>query len=61
MVDPRKFQSDSDYLYAQKIAWSGAQNAQELLDWIDSKVTEAEFLTEKEQGKHTDKLAEAMS
>lgn len=61
VVDPRKFQSDSEYLFAQKTAWAYGQFASDLLDLIDNKVTEAEFLTEKEQGKIQDKLAEAMS
>lgn len=61
VVDPRKFQSDSEYIFAQKIAWAHGQAYSELLEMIENKVTEAEFLTEKEQGKHTDKLAEAMS
>jgi hypothetical protein len=29
-----------------------------LFAWIDEKVSEAEFLSEKEQGKHEDPLAE---
>ena len=61
VVDPRKYQSDNDYLYAQKIAWAYGQFASDLLEWIDTKVKESEFLTEKEQGKHEDKLREEMS
>lgn len=61
MVDPRKFKSDEEYLFAQKIAWATGQAYSELLDLIENRVKEAEFLTEKEQGKHIDKLAEAMS
>ena len=61
MVDPRKFKSDEEYLFAQKIAWASGQAYSELLDMIENKVSEAEYLTEKEQGKHPDKLAEAMS
>ncbi len=61
VVDPRKFKSDNEYLFAQKIAWASGQAYSELLDLIENKVKEAEFLTEKEQGKHIDKLAEAMS
>ena len=61
VVDPRKFKLDEEYLFAQKVAWASGQAYSELLDLIDNKVREAEFLTEKEQGKHKDKLAEAMS
>ena len=61
MVDPRKFSSDEEYAFAQKTAWAYGQHASDLLDIIENKVKEAEFLTEKEQGKHSDKLAEAMS
>ena len=55
------FKLDEEYLFAQKVAWASGQAYSELLDLIDNKVREAEFLTEKEQGKHKDKLAEAMS
>ena len=61
VVDPRKFQSESEYVFAQKTAWAHGQAYSELLDMIENKVKEAEFLTEKEQGKHVDKLQEAMS
>lgn len=61
VVDPRKFKTDEEYLFAQKTAWAYGQHASDILDLIENKVTEAEFLTEKEQGKHKDKLAEAMS
>lgn len=56
MVDPRKFKSDEEYLYAQKIAWAYGQAFTDLLNLIDNKVTEAQFLTEKEQGKLEDKM-----
>lgn len=61
VVDPRKFLSDSEYLSAQKTAWAYGQAYSDLLDMIDKKVQESEFLTEKEQGKHSDKLREEMS
>ena len=61
MVDPRKFQQESEYVYAQKTAWAYGQAFTDLFNWIDSKVSEAEFLTEKEQGKIKDKLREALS
>ena len=60
-MDPRKFSSDEEYSFAQKTAWAYGQAYSDLLDQIDAKVTEAEYLTEKEQGKHKDRLAEAMS
>lgn len=61
MVDPRKFQSESEYVFAQKTAWAYGKAYSDLLDMIDKKVQESEFLTEKEQGKHPDKLREEMS
>jgi len=61
VVDPRKFQSESEYVFAAKTAWAYGQHGSDVLDMIENKVKDAEFLTEKEQGKHTDKLAEAMS
>lgn len=60
VVDPRKFQSESEYVYAQKTAWAYGQAFSDLLDMIDNKVKDAEFLTEKEQGKHKDRLREEM-
>jgi hypothetical protein len=60
-VDPRKFNSDQEYSFAQRTAWAGGQNVTDLLNWIDGKVSEAQFLTEKEQGKVKDKLREALS
>lgn len=61
LVDPRKFKDSEEYSFAQRTAWAGAQNITELLNWIDQKVTEAEMLTEKEQGKIKDKVREALS
>jgi len=61
LVDPRKFKSDEEYSFAQRTAWAGAQNVTELLNWIDGKVQEAEYLTEKEQGKVVDKVRDSLS
>ena len=61
VVDPRKFQSDSEYAYAQKLAWAYGQAYSDLLDRFDNMVKDSEFLTEKEQGKHQDKLRESLS
>jgi hypothetical protein len=59
-VDPRKFKSEKEYAFAQRTAWAYGQAYSDLLEWIDSKVSEALYLTEKEQGKHVDKLREEM-
>lgn len=61
LVDPRKFKNDEEYIYAQKVAWAKGQFVTELLDWIDSKVSEAQGLSEKEQGKVIDKVRESLS
>lgn len=61
LVDPRKFKNDEEYVYAQKVAWAYGQFVNDFLNWIDSKVTEAEALSDKEQGKVPDKLREALS
>ncbi len=61
LVDPRKFDDSEKYSFAQRTAWAGAQNVTELLNWIDGKVQEAEFLTEKEQGKLVDKVRTSLS
>lgn len=61
MVDPREFKNDDEYLFAQKVAWAYGQFASDLLDLIEKKANDSEFLTEKEQGKHPDLLREALS
>lgn len=61
VVDPRSCKSDEEYLFKQKVAWAFGQAYSDLLNTIDMKVTDAQFLTEKEQGKHIDKLKESMS
>lgn len=61
IVDPRKFKNDEEYAYAQKVAWAKGQFVTELLGWIDMKVTEAEMLSEKEQGKTLDKVRASLS
>lgn len=60
VVDPRKFKSDEEYLYAQKIAWAYGQAYSDLLIQIDAKAADCEYLTEKEEGKIKDKLREAI-
>lgn len=60
VVDPRQFKTDEEYIYAQKIAWAYGQAFTDLLNMIDAKVTDSEFLTEKQQGKHVDKLRESI-
>jgi hypothetical protein len=60
-VDPRLFKNDEEYLFAQKTAWAYGQFASDILDLIENKTSDSEFLTEKEQGKHKDLLREALS
>ena len=61
LVDPRKFKTDQEYAYAQKVAWAKGQFVTDLLNWIDSKVSEAQALSDKEQGKIIDKVRESLS
>jgi len=61
LVDPRKFKTDKEYAYAQKVAWAKGQFVTDLLNWIDSKVSEAQALSKKEQGKIIDKVRESLS
>lgn len=61
VVDPRKFKSDEEYLYAQKTAWAYGQYASDLLDTVDRMIEEANQLTKKEQGETSDVLREALS
>ena len=61
VVDPRKFKSDEEYLYAQKIAWAYGQFAADFLGILEQKKQEAEVLVKKQSEKNVDKLAEAMS
>ncbi len=61
-VDPRKSRSDDKLLYEYKLAWAFATVAQELVDYIEKMKSEAEALTQKEQGGgEIDKLRESLS
>lgn len=61
VVDPRKFKSDEEYLYAQKTAWAYGQFAVDLLVLLEQKKLEAEELTKKQQDENADKLREGIS
>src|SRR3954471_9630934 len=61
VVDPRSCKDEAEYVFKQKTAWAYGQAYSDLLTQIDSKVTDSEYLTDKEQGKIKDILAEAMS
>ena len=60
-VDPRKVKSDEDLLYEYKLAFARAKGAQEILDFIDKSIEEAEALTKKEKEGVVDKLRESVS
>ena len=60
-MDPRKVQSDKELLYEYKVAWAFAQAAEEILQFVDKMLEEAEALTKKEKGEIKDKLREAVS
>jgi hypothetical protein len=60
-VDPRKVKSDEDLLYEYKLAFARARAAQEILDFIDKSIEEAEALTKKEKEGTVDKLRDSVS
>lgn len=60
-MDPRRFKSDEEYIYAQKIAWAYGQHASDLLITLAQMEEEAEELVKKENEENIDKLTEAMS
>lgn len=59
-LDPRKVKDDETLLYEYKVAWAFAQAAQEILDYIQKGIEEAEYLTKKERGEIKDSLREAL-
>ena len=61
LVDPRRFKSDEEYIYAQKIAWAYGQHASDLLATLAQMEEEAEALVKKEKGENVDKLREGLS
>lgn len=61
VVDPRKFKSDEEYLYAQKTAWAYGQFAADLLGLLEQKQQETEVLIKKERDEVKDKLKEGLS
>ena len=60
-VDPRAAESDEDLLYRYKVAWAFAQAAQQIIDYAEGLTEESEALTDKEEGKTTNKLREGLS
>jgi len=42
--------------YQYSIAWGSAKAAEEILDWVDSKIEEAEMLLKKQRGELKDKF-----
>jgi hypothetical protein len=60
-VDPRKSKSDNDLLYEYKLAFARALAAQEIIDFVEKGIEEADALTKKENGEGKDKLRESVS
>jgi hypothetical protein len=60
-VDPIKANDDAKLLYEYKLAWSFAKAAQEIIDFVDMNIQQAEQLTRKEKGELVDKLREGLS
>ena len=54
-VDPREVKSDKKLLYQYKIAWAFANAAQEILEFVEQNNQTAETLTNKQEGKTTEK------
>jgi hypothetical protein len=47
-------------MYKYSSAYGMAEGSQSILDWVQSRIDEAEYLTKKERGEITDPLREAM-
>jgi len=52
-VDPRQFKSDSEYAYAEKVAWASANAAQEIIDYIENAPNEVKRMESKKKGEET--------
>lgn len=61
VVDPRKFKTDEEYIYAQKIAWAYGQSYSDLLAILDQMQEDAEQLVLKEKGEIPNKLRDGLS
>jgi hypothetical protein len=60
-VDPRSFKNDEEYAYANKTAWAFASCAQQIIDYVNTNIEQAEMLSKKEKGQMIDKLREGVS
>lgn len=60
-VDPRNVKSDKKLLYEYRLAWARAMAAQEILDFVQKSIEDAEHLTKKERGEIEDKLRSGVS
>ena len=55
-IDPRKFKTDEEYIFACKVGWGWAQAASEVLEFIEVSEKNVEFLKKKGKGELEDKF-----
>ncbi len=49
-LDPRKVTKKDDFFYEYAVTWAMAQSADQILKFVDDKVSHAEYLEKKEAG-----------
>lgn len=49
-IDPRDSKSKEEWMWKEEIAWAGANNARELLEWIQEQISRSEYLEKKKSG-----------
>jgi hypothetical protein len=49
-VDPREVNSKEDYLWRELNGFHAANNAKELLDWIQQSISRSEYIEKKKNG-----------
>jgi hypothetical protein len=59
-VDPKQFKKDEDFMRAYNVAWAFAEASQQILQFVDNMIEEAESLTKKERGELKNKWKEML-
>lgn len=52
-VDPREVENEKDYLWRELNGFHAANNARELLEWVQKCISSAEYLDKKKKGEIT--------
>jgi len=55
-VDPREAKDKEEYMYREVVGWAGAKLSVDLINWVDNRISQAQAIEDKAQGKEMDKF-----